>query len=193
MMKVRMEVNLSDYHAFCTVVVRYAWNTRWRRMSQPSQIWTAICIMAAPIAMGFAAAQLLSGLPLSNQAAFAGGVAGSFVSLGVMQSIIKKVLFSPDDRPGLVCGVHEVSLNDQGILDSGWNCEVRIGWPLVQDVVVAKLHAFVMLDGMAGLILPRRSFESPSDFDIFVDEIRRRAEASKSSDGATDRTASRPS
>jgi hypothetical protein len=48
-------------------------------------------------------------------------------------------------------------------------------WSLVRGIAITDQHVFVMVDRIAGIILPKRAFSSETERDQFLSELERRS------------------
>ena len=65
-------------------------------------------------------------------------------------------------------GRHRVTISPHGIAESGEFGESTTAWQAVECVVSAEEYAYVYLNALAAIIVPRRAFDSPAEFDEFV-------------------------
>ncbi|MBM3779629.1 MAG: YcxB family protein [Acidimicrobiia bacterium] len=78
----------------------------------------------------------------------------------------------PDERGSLV-GPRRVELDDSGVRQVSAVHDGRTVWAGVLAVHVTPTHVFLMTDTLAGYIIPRHVFRSPSECDAFIDFARR--------------------
>jgi len=73
---------------------------------------------------------------------------------------------------GLILGKHSVVLDETGIRVISKRHESLYRWAAVRDVTVTNQRLFVMVDSIAGIIVPLKAFPSENDREQFVGEIR---------------------
>jgi len=70
-------------------------------------------------------------------------------------------------------GIHEVTLTKDGITDSGDYGHSFTRWHAIERVARTDEYAFVYVNTMSAIFIPRRAFAFPEEFEAFVDEARR--------------------
>ncbi len=75
---------------------------------------------------------------------------------------------------GTVCERKAITLSDEGLRMSSPRAECLFRWPAVQCIGETQQHIFVMVDVVAGVILPKRCFSSATEAQGWLDELRRR-------------------
>lgn len=63
---------------------------------------------------------------------------------------------------------HRVAISPDGISDSGEFGHASTDWRAIERVVQDVDHAFVYTNALAAIIVPRRAFSVPSEFEEFV-------------------------
>ena len=63
---------------------------------------------------------------------------------------------------------HRVTISPEGVTDSSELGQTSTAWRAVERVVVADEHAYIYTNALAAIIVPRRAFAGPSEFDEFV-------------------------
>ena len=76
---------------------------------------------------------------------------------------------------GYILGSQETFLEDEGIRQMSSHHESVFRWSSVRNIAVTKKHIFVMVDRIAGVILPHRAFSSDAEYEQFVSEIEKRS------------------
>lgn len=170
-MKIHCDITLDDYKAFLKYVLAKALKSRAYKTQ-----WLLI-VFAFPIILGVVAGNVA---PAKNDSAlrmlligFAFGVA-IFYALAISLARIqrRRLVPSPD---GYVLGPLDVEILDEGIRLTSQRHESLFHWTLVSGPEITKDHIFIMLEPIAGIIIPLRSFKSDADREQFLAEIRSRA------------------
>ena len=161
-MNVVTEITPGDFGAFAAYVSR-----------QASSIGSSLLLLGVAAVVGIVMADVM---PLFGSAlhipTFLVAMLG-FASFIVVAQRIRRRRLLP--RPGgLTLGRKEIVISDEGVREYSVRHEALFRWSAVESVGVTTTHIFVMLDRSRGIIVPRRSFASPSDGEQFVGEIRRR-------------------
>lgn len=65
-------------------------------------------------------------------------------------------------------GRHRVTISPRGIAECGEFGESTTAWQAVERVVSAGEYAYVYLNAVAAIVVPRRAFADPEEFDKFV-------------------------
>jgi hypothetical protein len=63
---------------------------------------------------------------------------------------------------------HRVTISPEGVTDSDELGQASTVWRAVERVVAANEHAYIYTNALAAIIVPRRAFASPLDFEEFV-------------------------
>jgi hypothetical protein len=79
--------------------------------------------------------------------------------------------------------VMRLSIDPEGITSSKRGSALTTIWPRVEAIGLTESHAFFLLPGQSGLILPRRAFPSDEAFNRFVGEAQRRYEKAVTGSG----------
>ena len=74
---------------------------------------------------------------------------------------------------GIVLGSSAITLTAEGIRTTKPECESLFRWKVVRETHVTGRHIFIMVDNIAGIIVPCRSFSSEIDQEGFLNEIRK--------------------
>ena len=137
-------------------------------------MFTAIAI---GLGIGFALSLLhISSHPTTLPAMLCGALAGAFLVMVFIGDILRRQMqqMRPADD-GVVVGSQELFLEDEGIRQRSAHYESVFQGSLIRAVAVTEQHVFVMVDRIAGIILPRRAFSSDAERERFVGEIERRS------------------
>lgn len=67
---------------------------------------------------------------------------------------------------------HRVTISPEGITNSGELAQTSTAWRAVERVVAADEHAYIYTSSLAAIIVPRRAFSGPSEFEDFVSTAR---------------------
>jgi hypothetical protein len=63
---------------------------------------------------------------------------------------------------------HRVTISPEGVTDSSEHIQTSSAWRAIEQIASTEDHAYIYINAMAALIVPRRGFSSPSEFDEFV-------------------------
>jgi len=67
---------------------------------------------------------------------------------------------------------HRVTISPEGVTDSGEHNQTATAWRAVERVAAAGEHAYIYTSALSAIIVPRRAFASPSEFEAFVQTAR---------------------
>jgi hypothetical protein len=87
---------------------------------------------------------------------------------------IRKIIagmVSEGHNRGLFCR-HRVAISPDGITDSGEFGQASTVWRAVERVAQNGDHAFVYTNALAAIVVPRRAFAAPTQFEEFVRAVR---------------------
>jgi hypothetical protein len=65
-------------------------------------------------------------------------------------------------------GRHRVTISPENVSESGDFVQISTAWRAVEKVVALEEHAYIYLNALAAIIVPRRAFATPGEFDEFV-------------------------
>lgn len=65
-------------------------------------------------------------------------------------------------------GHRRVTISSEGITESGEHGQTSTAWRAVERVSVTDEHAYIYTNALAAVIVPRRAFAGPSQFEEFV-------------------------
>jgi hypothetical protein len=77
-------------------------------------------------------------------------------------------------------GRRRTTISPEGITESGEFGEHRTVWRAVERLVRVNGNLYVYTNAVSAVIVPRRAFENPSDFDAFTDSASKYHETAKS-------------
>ena len=63
---------------------------------------------------------------------------------------------------------HRVTITPESVTDSSEHGQTSTAWRGVERVVAADEHAYIYTNALAAVIVPRRAFAGPSEFEAFV-------------------------
>ena len=63
---------------------------------------------------------------------------------------------------------HRVAISPETVTDSGEHGQTSTAWRGVERVVTADEYAYIYTNALAAVIIPRRAFAGPSEFEEFV-------------------------
>jgi len=170
-MSIKTEITQDDYTAFIKHVARSVSTTSGDRI-----VGLFVCI-AIGLGIGFVLS--LSHLS-SHTATFPALVCGVFAGAFLLMAMVSKISLRQMRRmrpaeDGYILGSQETFLEDEGIRQKSGHHQSVFQWSLVRTITVTEQHVFVMVDRVAGIILPRRAFSSDVEREQFVSEIERRS------------------
>jgi Peptidase C13 family/YcxB-like protein len=76
------------------------------------------------------------------------------------------------EQEGPLLGAHTFTLTPEGFEDYGNASFSRTRWSAVQAIQETAHHLFVFIDKTTAHIIPRRSFATPEDYEVFVHTLR---------------------
>jgi hypothetical protein len=65
-------------------------------------------------------------------------------------------------------GRHRVTISPESVVESSEHSQSSTAWRAVERIVSADERAYIYTNALAAIIVPRRAFASPSEFDAFV-------------------------
>ena len=170
-MSIKTDITQEDYTAF----VKHA--ARSVSAVSGDKVVRMFIAIAIGLGIGFALSLLhLSSHPTTLPAMLCGALAGTFLFMVIIGDISRRQMqrMRPADDGFVVCS-QEVFLEDEGIRQRSRHHQSVFQWSLIRAVTVTEQHVFVMVDRIAGIILPRRAFSSDAEREQFVSEIERRS------------------
>lgn len=170
-MSIKTDITRQDYTAFVVHVARTVSATNGGRIVR---MFIAIT-MGLGIGLALALLDLLFH-PSILVALLCGGVAGAFLSMAVISNVSRRQMqrMTPADD-GFILGAQETFLEEEGIRLRSAHHQASFEWSLVQGVAMTAQHVYVLVDSVAGIILPKRAFSSEAELEQFVSEIERRS------------------
>lgn len=170
-MNIKTNITQDDYTAFVKHVAR--------SVSTPSSDKVVRMIIALAFGLGAGVVMSLLNLSIHSShwaAMLCGAFAGAFLLMVIIGELTRRQMnrLKPDDD-GFVIGSQNVSLEDEGIRQRSGRHQALFQWTLIRAVAITDQHVFVMVDRIAGIILPKRAFASDADREAFVSEIERRS------------------
>ncbi|HEX4343252.1 MAG TPA: YcxB family protein [Verrucomicrobiae bacterium] len=170
-MSIKTETTQEDYRAFVKHVAREVSAASSDKMVQ--MFFTITVTLGVMFALSFV---LLSSHLVILPALACGALASGFILMVFITDFSRKQIkrMRPSDD-GIVVGSHEFSLEDEGIRIRSRHHHSVIQWSVVRAITVTDQHIFIMIDRVAGLILPKRAFSSDPGREQFVSEIERRS------------------
>ena len=63
---------------------------------------------------------------------------------------------------------HRVTISPETVTDSSEHGQTSTAWRAVEKVAAADEHAYIYTNALAAIIVPRRAFAGPSEFEEFV-------------------------
>ena len=67
-----------------------------------------------------------------------------------------------------ILGRHRVTLTAESVIEASEFSQNATSWRAVERVDVFGEYAFIYVNAMAAIVVPRRAFSAPSEFDTFV-------------------------
>lgn len=153
------------YHHFHSPIARANYLRSW---FIPACIWLLVCLAiwyladrsrGRPLQTFIDLWPLFSGVPLQL----------IYFPWAYRRKLRKLVagMVSEGSNRNLFCR-HRVTLSTEGISDSGEFGQAATAWRAVERVARTDTHAFVYTSALVAIIIPRRAFASPAEFDAFV-------------------------
>jgi len=71
---------------------------------------------------------------------------------------------------------HRVTISPEGVTESCEHGQTSTAWRAIERVASAGEHAYIYTNAVAAIIVPRRAFASPTEFDEFVRTAREHLE-----------------
>jgi hypothetical protein len=170
-MSIKTEVTQKDYQAFVKHVARMV------SASSGSKIVRLFISIAFGLALALALSLLkVAARPTFFWALICGALFGGLVLMSFVAYVSRQQMqrMRPVDD-WLIVGAHEVFLEEEGIRQRSRRHQSVYQWSLVRAVALTEQHMFVMVDRIAGIILPRRAFASEAEREQFLSEIERRS------------------
>ena len=175
-MKVQTEIRLEDYNAFLKLVYAKALRP-WA-----NALWTTVVVLPFAIVPGVLLGR--RGAPGGDDgvtmilAGFVAGVAFLYL-LGILMSRDQRKRISPTES-GYILGPQEVGIETEGVRVKSEHHDALYRWALIGSPEITEQHAFIMVDRIAGIIVPRRSFASEAEWNGFIEAIQSRKLRSES-------------
>ncbi len=170
-MNIKTDITQEDYTAFVKHVARTV------SAAPGDRVVRMLIGIAVGLGIGFALSLLhLSSQPTFLAAMLCGALAGGFLLIVVIGDISRRQMqrMRPAED-GYIVGAQEVFIEEEGIRQRSSRHQSVFQWPLIRAVAVTDQHVFVMVDRIAGIILPRRAFSSDVQREQYVSEIERRS------------------
>ena len=67
-----------------------------------------------------------------------------------------------------ILGRHRVTLTPESVIEASEFSQNATSWRAVERVVEFGDHVFIYINSMAAIVVPRRAFPAPSEFDKFI-------------------------
>lgn len=170
-MNISTNITQEDYTAFVKHVAR--------SVSVASGDRTVRMFIAIAVGLGIGFALSLLHVA-SHPEALAGMLCGAFGSSFLLMTLISSTSRRQMQRMrpaehGYILGSQETSLEDEGIRQKSAYHQAIFQWSLVRAIAMTDQHVFVMVDPVAGIILPKRAFPSEAEREQFVCELESRS------------------
>jgi hypothetical protein len=165
-----VEVTLDDFHTFTRVVARRSTKSAGSRsLGKMVALWLAL---VAVMTLVFTIAKRSSDFSVTPNL-WAGGVVGLvFVILFAFFLNRARSNLRPADS-GPTLGIHQVHLSDEGVRDVTRHTNCFVSWAGIRELIETETHIFLMTDTIAGMILPKRGFDSKDDASALCSEANR--------------------
>ena len=151
----------------------------WRRLP----LLAAAIVFSAMVVFGrdaFARIWALSPGEAATFSAFA-GFALFFITLNLFAPLGRR---SMEDPRGTFSKGYRVSLDNEGVHITGENLEAHHRWPGILRLQETEKHFFVYTDGAQAIIVPKRSFGSPEEVQLFADFVHPRMAVTNTDGGS---------
>ncbi len=151
----------------------------WRRLP----LAVAAIVFAAMVVFGRDAFVRIWALPPGQAATFSAfaGFALFFITLNIFAPLGRR---DAEDPRGTFSKGYRVSVDDRGAHITGENLEAHHRWPGILRLQETEKHFFVYTDGAQAIIVPKRSFASPGEVQLFADFMRARIDATNTHGGS---------
>jgi hypothetical protein len=63
---------------------------------------------------------------------------------------------------------HRVTISAESVTDAGEHCQTATAWRAVERVAASEEHAYIYTNALTAIIVPRRAFADPPEFEQFV-------------------------
>lgn len=63
---------------------------------------------------------------------------------------------------------HRITISTESVTDSGELCQTATAWRAVERVAASEEHAYIYTNALTAIIVPRRAFADPPEFEQFV-------------------------
>lgn len=163
-MTVHTEITQADWTAFVRFVIRSLSQASGGKIGR----WLIAIGVGAAVGLTFS----LTGIGLHVPSLLVGALAGTLWIVVISRLQTRQVIPAAD---GYILGPRQVVLTDAGLRETSKRHETFFHWHAVRGAQITDEHVFVMVDSTAAIIVPRRSFPSDAEQELFVAEIQRRS------------------
>ena len=163
-MTIQTEINKDDWSAY----VQFIRNQMKKDGGKNTTAWIlAIC---SGVVIGFGAA--LAKIPIDFLSLIIGSFGTALWIIIVSRSKLKnmKAGMQPSEN-GVILGNCSINIGNEGIKTVTPNCETFYRWLTVRRTEVTDKHIFVVVDNIAAITIPCRSFASADEQEKFLNEI----------------------
>jgi energy-coupling factor transporter transmembrane protein EcfT len=167
-MTIQSEINKDDWNAY----VQFIRNQMKKGGNKNAKAWFLVICFGAAIGFGATVAKI----PIDLFSIIAGSFGTSLWIIILSRSKLKSMQRNMQpSEDGVIIGPCSISVGNDGIKTITPNCETFYRWQTVRRAEVADKHIFVVVDNIAAITIPRRSFSSADEQEKFLGEIRQRS------------------
>lgn len=166
-MTVQTEINKDDWNAY----VQFIRRQMKKGSSNNPIVWFLAIGFGAVIGLGATVAKI----PIDLFSVIAGSLGAALWIITLSRSKLKSMQqrMQPSEN-GVILGDCSINIGSEGIKTITLNCETFYRWKTIRQTEVADKHIFVLVDNIAAITIPRRSFGSADEEEKFLTEIRQR-------------------
>ena len=164
-MTIQTEINQDDWNAY----VQFIRNQMKKGVSKNTTAWVlAICFGSV---IGFGAT--IAKIPIDFFSLVIGSFGTALWIIIVSRLRLKNMKegMQPTEN-GAILGHCSINVGDEGIKTIIPNCETFYRWTTIRRSEMTDKHIFVLVDNIAAITIPRRSFSSADEGEKFLAEIR---------------------
>ena len=167
-MELSTQIGSDDFKALQRDVMRRVGSgtvgDRRKRMWRLVFVWLFLVIGFA-LLKGFGLADFQSAIVLPSL------VIGLLIFLVFLGFFFQRLARYCPNQEGLILGRQKIRLTEAGIEQEGDLFSARYAWNLLEHVTETQSHLFLYMDRVAGLIVPKKYFETEDKISAFLKKI----------------------
>ena len=169
-MTIRSEINKDDWSAYVQFIRS--------QTKMDGKINAGALLLGLFVGAFIGFGSVLAKIAIDFSSLLIGSFGTVFFIIILSRSRLKKIKQSvqPSDD-GVILGPCLISVGDEGVKTSTPNCETLYRWHTVRCVKAVEKHIFIVVDNVAAITIPRRSFSSADEQEMFLAEIHKRSHA----------------